>query len=73
MCGMQQSDLDGVTRSGAQARAKGVSYFSNPHLISGAPFDDQWMMMVDAWCAGWLREDAGRDPQMRALSHVLYW
>jgi hypothetical protein len=73
MCGMQQSDLDGITRSGAQARARGASFFDNPHLISDAPFDNQWMTVVDAWSTGWLQEDAGRDPQMQALARVRYW
>ena len=70
---MQQSDLDGITRSGAQARAKGASYFDNPHLISDAPFDERWMMVVDAWSTGWLKEDAGRDLQMQALARVRSW
>jgi len=70
---MQQSDLDGITRSGAQARAKGASYFDNPHLISDAPFDERWMTVVDAWSTGWLQEDAGRDPQMQALARVRSW
>ena len=70
---MQQSDLDGITRSGAQARAKGASFFDNPHLISEAPFDNHWMSTVDAWSTGWLQEDAGRDPQMQALARVRAW
>jgi len=70
---MHQSDLDGITRSGAQARDRGASCFDNPHLISDAPFDKQWMSEVDPWSAGWLQEDAGRDPQMQALARVRYW
>ena len=70
---MQQSDLDGITRSGALTRAKGASYFDNPHLIGDAPFDNQWMSTVDAWSTGWLQEDAGRDPQMQALARVRAW
>ena len=69
---MQQSNLDGITSSGAQARARGASYFDNPHHVSEVPFD-QWTAMVDAWSAGWLREDAGRDSQLQALARVPYW
>ena len=48
---MQQSELDGISKSGAQARAREVFYFDNPHHISEAPFD-QWAAIVDAWLAG---------------------
>jgi len=70
---MQQSDLDGIERSGALARTQCFSYFDNPWLISDLPFGDTWQTAVSAWWAGWMREDAGRDKALARLMHMPMW
>lgn len=70
---MQQSDLEGIERSGALARSRSVSYFDNPWLICDLPFGDQWAAVVGAWWAGWMKEDAGRDKPVAQLMRVPMW
>ena len=69
---MQQSDLVGISRSGAQARDKGVGYFDNPHLADDIPLK-QWLAVCIAWSGGWLERDAGRDQDIARLMRVRYW
>lgn len=70
----QASDLDGIARNGARARARGVGYFDNPHLLAdpeSVPLED-WLRLSSAWAAGWLKEDAGRTESVqRLLSRAL--
>ena len=70
---MQQSDLDGIERSGALARTRCFSYFDNPWLLSDLSFGDAWDAAVGAWWAGWMREDAGRDTTIARLMHLRVW
>lgn len=70
---MQQRDLDGIERSGALARARRLSYFDNPWLLSDLPFGDEWDGAVGAWWAGWMREDDGRDIGIAQLMRVPMW
>lgn len=74
---MQQSDLDGIARSGALARQRGASFHANPHY-SGAAWESpqqmsEWHNVASAWAAGWLREDAGRDEAVAGLLRVRSW
>jgi hypothetical protein len=70
---MQQSDLDGIERSGALARTRCFSYFDNPWLLSDLPYGDVWETAVSAWWAGWMREDAGRDRSLAQLMRLPMW
>ena len=70
---MQQSDLDGIERSGVLARTRCWSYFDNPWLLGDMPFGDEWEAAVSAWWAGWMREDAGRDKAIAQLMRVRMW
>lgn len=75
---MSMRDWDGVMKDGARARKAGHSYFDNPHHFIAAPVEtDQqwadWIALCQAWSSGWLREDAGRDAELRALLHVRSW
>ena len=66
---MQQSDLDGIQRSGAIARERGVSFFENPHHF--AP--ENWTELSSAWAAGWRQADMGREEALAALDRVKFW
>jgi hypothetical protein len=74
---MQQSDLEGIARSGALARQRGISFHSNPHYsaLMGETEADmlEWNDVANAWSAGWLREDAGRDKEIARLMLMRYW
>ena len=70
---MQLSDLEGIARSGAQARARGASYFDNPWLIGDLPFGVEWEAVVGAWWGGWMKADAGRDQRIAQLMCVPMW
>ena len=66
---MQQSDIDGIVRSGAIAQERGVSYFDNPH------FADQTGRLTSsaAWDLGWRQADKGRDKSLQVLDRVKFW
>ena len=58
---MQQSDLEGIARSGAAARAAGGSFHSNPHYASPVQWETvkqltAWHDIANAWAAGWLMQ-----------------
>ena len=69
---MQQSDLDGIARSGAKARDDEVGYFDNPHHGDDIPLE-LWVAVCSAWSVGWLERDAGRDKDIARLMQVRYW
>jgi hypothetical protein len=68
---MQQSDIKGIERSGAQARERGVSFFANPHLSEAG--DSLVPASAIAWAAGWREADGGKDAALAALDRVRYW
>lgn len=75
---MQQSDLEGIARSGAAARAAGGSFHSNPHYASPVQWETvkqltAWHDIANAWAAGWLDQDAGRARELAALMRLTYW
>jgi hypothetical protein len=64
--------------NGAAAHAVGRSYFDNPMVLSEVPVDTpehcaDWESLCNAWAAGWIQADGGRDPAMKRLFGVRYW
>ena len=74
---MQQSDLDGIARSGQLARDRGLSFHENPHYAGPSWETEQqmveWHSVASAWAAGWLKNDAGRDRAIANLMRVIMW
>ena len=76
---MTNSDIDGIRRSGEQGRTAGLGYFENPFLSdSNLPVKTSeqvlaWCDIGNAWVAGWLEADAGRDEGIAKLMGVRYW
>jgi hypothetical protein len=71
-------ELQAIQQQGAAARKADASYFGNPHLFAQVPIDtpDQliaWSDLCNAWSAGWLQEDAGRDESIQRLMQLRYW
>ncbi|MBC7605002.1 MAG: hypothetical protein H7255_20390 [Ramlibacter sp.] len=76
---MKNSDIDGIHHRGEQSRAAGVGYFENPFLndanfaIESAEQLRDWCDIGNAWAAGWLEADVGRDEAIAKLMRVRYW
>ena len=71
MSGMKRSDLDEITARGGAARRDEFSFCSNPHydvVMVWATVEHmfEWHDKACAWAAGWLQQDAGRDPMLTA-------
>lgn len=69
---MEQSDVQGIYRSGEIARRKGHSYWENPFFAApiaklGVEGFLDWADAAMAWASGWVREDAGRDLDIKRL------
>lgn len=59
------ADLEGFERRGAAIRRAGGSFFDNPYFLDITISDfDAWCRAATAWGSGWLREDAGRTPEV---------
>lgn len=75
---MHHSELEALASEGAAAHAAGQSYFDNPMLLSEVPVDTpeqsaDWASLCNAWAAGWMKADRGRDPTMKRLFGIRYW
>ena len=76
---MKNSDIDGIHSRGEQGRAAGMGYFENPFLDDANLADESaeqlrnWCDIGNAWAAGWLDADAGRDEAIAKLMRVGYW
>lgn len=57
---MQQSDLDGIIKRDVAARQAGASCYDNPCYFASGSLEE-WSECCQAWSAGWIKEDAGRD------------
>jgi hypothetical protein len=76
--GASHADLSGICGRGIAARQAGESYFSNPFYFSTLPTTtveqfEAWCQLCEAWSAGWLAEDAGRDPAVQSLMRISFW
>ena len=75
---MPGSDLEGLRRAGAAARAAGQSYFDNPVFFASVPTDTseqllEWHDLCCAWAGGWLQEDDGRDQSLARMLNLRSW
>jgi hypothetical protein len=73
-----QSDLPAIKKRGTQDHAAGLSYFDNPFYFSTVPTDTvrqliDWSDLCNAWSAGWLEDDDGRDERIRRLQNIKSW
>jgi len=71
----QASDLEGIARNGARARARGFGYFENPHLLADPDRVrlEELFVLASAWWAGWLKEDAGRTESIHRMLAQRFW
>lgn len=74
-----KSDLEGFRRDGAAAQQAGASVFDNP-VGRMAPSTygagggwNAWIQAYQAWWAGWLEEDRGRDLDVKRMRDFPYW
>ena len=76
---MENSDIDGIHHSGEQGRTTGMGYFEKPFLLdTNLPVKTPeqllaWCDLGNAWAAGWLEGDAGRDEAIASLMRVRHW
>jgi hypothetical protein len=76
---MEASAMGGILCGGEQGRAAGIAYFEYPFLRdTNIPVRTPeqllaWCDLGNAWVAGWLKADAGRNEAMAKLMRVKYW
>ena len=76
---MTNSDIDGIRRNGEQGRTTGMGYFENPFFSdTNLPVNTSEQLLAgcdigNAWAAGWLEADTGRDDGIAKLMRARYW
>lgn len=72
------TDPFSLYRQGEAARRAGKGFHDNPVYFVPADLATpeqllDWHEACLAWSAGWIEEDAGRDPALRQLIEVRSW
>ncbi len=69
-----QAQLKSIKEFGAAARSDGGTFHENLFYFESGDQFDAWFARCEAWAAGWIERDAGRDEWLTArLNNPAAW